>query len=552
MNSYKSYKKELAIVDKIEGLLVPGQEKALMVMASKLKPNSTIVEIGSFKGKSTACIGLGAPKSAKIYAIDTFKGNNKDFKEGVQFVGRGFFEKFIRNMTTAGILNKVHPTKGFSQTIGARWNKKIDLLFIDGSHDFKDVKSDYEHFYPWVKDGGIIALHDVSKGHPGVLKLWNTRVKEDLKVYSNIHTLFFGIKSKKKSSIEKIKDEIRKIYLESTTKKVFAIIPVHNRIKFTKRCLESLVRQDYPNIEVVVVDDDSTDGTYEFIKKHYKDVKIIEGSGNWWWTKSMNKGIKMALLTAEPEDFVLTMNNDCFFEADYISNIVAASKENYRSVVGSYILDAENPKKVVDAGVIMDWEEGNVFGVSDPIFETRSFLKDTNTVAGIDTLPGKGTLIPVEIFSKIGLLNSFLLPHYASDFEFFCRAKKKGVSLVVSKKAKIYNFSKETGSEHGGFHHQAGYSAVLNVLFSRKSKVNMFDHLFFLLLCCPRKYLFKNLKSFFQKFLNYFLLLFPFYYIKIAVFIFHKIETFVKQVLFHYIKAAISIFNKMKMLSKKS
>lgn len=189
-----NWKSILLKIEPIEGYLVPGQEKALYILASSLKNNSTIVEIGSFKGKSTACLALGSPRSTRIYAIDTFKGNKKDFIEGKQFKGGSFYNEFEKNLKEIKHFYKIKPLKGFSSDFGKSWEKPIDLLFIDGSHVYEDVKKDFLLFYPWVKRGGIIALHDVTPKTPGVYKVWNRYVKEKLSSYGNKFNLYFGYK----------------------------------------------------------------------------------------------------------------------------------------------------------------------------------------------------------------------------------------------------------------------------------------------------------------------------------------------------------------------
>lgn len=62
------------------------------------------------------------------------------------------------------------------ETIGrcrvALKGQKADLLFIDGSHSYEDVKSDWENYYPFVAKGGIIAFHDISSERFGVKRFW--------------------------------------------------------------------------------------------------------------------------------------------------------------------------------------------------------------------------------------------------------------------------------------------------------------------------------------------------------------------------------------------
>jgi len=60
--------------------------------------------------------------------------------------------------------------EGDSKTLP--WNKEIDVLLIDGNHSYEGVKADYERFEPFVKEGGIILLHDVLWAHKGVVKFF--------------------------------------------------------------------------------------------------------------------------------------------------------------------------------------------------------------------------------------------------------------------------------------------------------------------------------------------------------------------------------------------
>jgi len=189
------WKTTLNKIDQIEGLLVPGQEKVLYFLASKLRSGSVIVEIGSFMGKSTACFALGRRfDDIKIYAIDTFAGNAKDFIRGTQFKGKGFFAEFRKNLEKLGLYKNIIPVKGLSQDVGKTWNKSIDLLFIDGSHIYKDVKKDFELFFPWVKPGGLVLFHDVHPEFPGVLRVWREIARLKLSAIGNNETLYFGFK----------------------------------------------------------------------------------------------------------------------------------------------------------------------------------------------------------------------------------------------------------------------------------------------------------------------------------------------------------------------
>lgn len=293
--------------------------------------------------------------------------------------------------------------------------------------------------------------------------------------------------------------------------KVFIIIPVHNRLDLTKQCLSSFSKQSYPNIEVILVDDGSTDGTRKYFEKKYKNWTLVKGDGTWWWTRSMYEGIEYVLKKANKNDFVLTMNNDCFAKKDYIEIIVNASLANNNAVVGSLVIDAADNKKVINAGIKIDWKNAKIYNLTQKLSDQLDFYRKVKVVDDIDTLPGKGSLIPILVIKDIGNFNHKKLPHYVADYEYFYRAKKKGHKIIISPKAKLFNYTKETGITHMK-KKTASYKEALTILFSRKSKLNIVDHLYFLLLHCPKKYLLTNLKQIIKKIFGYSLKTYPLHF----------------------------------------
>jgi hypothetical protein len=176
-------------IDSIEGYLVPGQEWWLYETAYKLQPQAQIVEIGSFKGRSTACLALGCVGSQKsVYCIDTFNGNDSDFGE------RAFFGEFRKNLERLNLFQYVRPLVGTSREIAEHWNSPIDFLFIDGSHQYEDVLSDFDTYFPHVRDGGLVAFHDVTPNWPGPFAVWNDVARPRLRNTGQCTTLAFGFK----------------------------------------------------------------------------------------------------------------------------------------------------------------------------------------------------------------------------------------------------------------------------------------------------------------------------------------------------------------------
>lgn len=190
-----SYTTIQSAVEAIEGFMVPGQEEYLFNKVKSLPNEAVIVEIGSYKGRSTvamsyACIGT----NRKIYCIDTWDGNDTDFSD------RNFFDLWQENVEKNGLFQYVVPLRGYSHQILSQWEeltggKAIDFIFIDGSHQFLDVLKDYELSLPLVKEGGWIAFHDVVPTWPGSERVWHNIAKHGLLNHEYSSTLACGQKS---------------------------------------------------------------------------------------------------------------------------------------------------------------------------------------------------------------------------------------------------------------------------------------------------------------------------------------------------------------------
>jgi predicted O-methyltransferase YrrM len=159
----------------IEGFLAPGQEKWFFSAVRSLPNSATVVEIGAYLGRSTASLALACRGTDRhIFSIDIFGGvyddvRNTPWQDSFE---RNFLAEWCENMKRVHVTDHVTPLRGQSVDIGRDWSKPINLLFIDGSHQYTDVVTDFETFFPHVVEGGIVALHDVTPSWPGPYKAW--------------------------------------------------------------------------------------------------------------------------------------------------------------------------------------------------------------------------------------------------------------------------------------------------------------------------------------------------------------------------------------------
>ena len=140
----------------VEGWLSDEEAGTLYRLARACTGRGVIVEIGSFKGRSTISLGLGSQAGAglPIYAIDPHRGPS--------------YDAFLANIKAAGIDGLVTQVRLPSQeALEAIGTEPIELLFIDGSHKYELVLQDFALFVPRVVEGGWVLMHDTTSPFPG-------------------------------------------------------------------------------------------------------------------------------------------------------------------------------------------------------------------------------------------------------------------------------------------------------------------------------------------------------------------------------------------------
>ena len=225
------------------------------------------------------------------------------------------------------------------------------------------------------------------------------------------------------------------------------VIPVHNRKDYTRQCLKCLQAQTYRNFQIIVVDDGSTDGTDEMIYQEFPDVVLLKGDGNLWWTEATNWGVRYALTHQDEslDNFVLTLNDDTRVEPNYLQSMLDAYDEHKPCLVGSPSVDNDNPEKLEYAGAAFELYTAGGRHLAEDYHYNYPELVSRATYVESDSLPGRGTLIPVEVFDKVGLYDSKNYIHYMSDIEFSLRARKAGYKLIVNVASLVYEYTTATG-----------------------------------------------------------------------------------------------------------
>lgn len=148
--------------DDIEGWLSDDQAERLSAAAARLGAGATVVEIGSFHGRSAVVLASAAPADAAVVCIDPHLGSDRGPQEIAADEDRGQrdFETFHANIERHGVAERIRHVRSFSADALGEVDGDIDLLYVDGAHRYRPAGDDLVRWGARVPDGGTMLVHD--------------------------------------------------------------------------------------------------------------------------------------------------------------------------------------------------------------------------------------------------------------------------------------------------------------------------------------------------------------------------------------------------------
>ena len=227
-------------------------------------------------------------------------------------------------------------------------------------------------------------------------------------------------------------------------------IATHNRKKILRDCIEAINHNEYCNIVICVVDDGSSDGTWEMLNHNFPEIVSIKGDGSLWWAGATNEAIK-ACLDLNCEHIIL-LNDDCMIQRDTISKFIKCSENFPGVVITSVALDIKHPNKIWWAG--STWGSINLFPF---IWLIRQKYSHYTLISELPNFPyntseftGRGTFIPRSIFESMGLIDAETFPQYGSDNDFSLRVTTSGGRAIVDPNNRVFIYTEEAGQNTSG------------------------------------------------------------------------------------------------------
>jgi len=201
------------------------------------------------------------------------------------------------------------------------------------------------------------------------------------------------------------------------------IIVNYNTKKLLQGCLKSVFKNSQGlKIEVVVVDNGSTDGSVEYLKKQ-KNVRLVENKKNFGFAKANNQGIKIAV-----GKYIFLLNSDTIIRSKALSKLVKfAEKSNDVGGVAPRLLNSDGSIQASCfrfpslRGAVEEFWFGKRGSFS-------KYFPETSQPVAVDAVVGAALLLPRETISKIGFLDERYFMYF-EDFDYCQRIKKAGLKL---------------------------------------------------------------------------------------------------------------------------
>lgn len=223
--------------------------------------------------------------------------------------------------------------------------------------------------------------------------------------------------------------------------KVSVVIPNWNGLEFLKICLPSLKKQSFKDFEVLIIDNGSSDGSCEYIKKNFPDYKLISLEKNIGFAPAINLGIKNS-----KGEYIFLLNNDTEVDKRCIEYLVktADSKKDV-GMIAAKMLQFRNRKLIDSMGDYID-AVGHANNIGWGEKDSEKFNKEKY----IFLVTGGGSLFKREVFEKVGLFDGDYFA-YMEDVDLSFRAQFQGFRAFFEPKAIIFHYHKGTSNRNKAF-----------------------------------------------------------------------------------------------------
>jgi GT2 family glycosyltransferase len=266
---------------------------------------------------------------------------------------------------------------------------------------------------------------------------------------------------------------------------ISVVIPNYNGKKYLKMCLRAVSNQIYTDFEIIVIDNASTDDSYEWLKG-YKHITFKRLDKNYGFSRAVNEGIKLA-----QGEYILLLNNDTELCEGFLErSLETLLKDEKIFSISSQMIQYRNKKLIDDAGdgyTILGW--GYKRGDGKSIAQFNKNKKVFSSCAG-------AALYRKAILEEIGYFDENFFA-YMEDVDISYRAMIYGYKNVYCPDAKVYHIGSATsGSKYNDFKVRLAARNNIYVPYKNMPFLQLIVNMPFLLVGFIIKYFFFMRKGF--------------------------------------------------------
>ncbi|MDI6807406.1 MAG: glycosyltransferase family 2 protein [Candidatus Eisenbacteria bacterium] len=222
---------------------------------------------------------------------------------------------------------------------------------------------------------------------------------------------------------------------------VIAIVVTWNGRRDTLECLESLRQSNYPRLQVILVDNGSTDGTPDAARESYPETIVIKNNENLLFSKGVNIGLSCGCEMGG--DYFFLINSDATVHTDCVPNLVDSLEREHDTGLSG--------PKIFYAGTRTIWSAGGRVrlwaGMTSHIGIRQADSQKYSRKAFVDYLTACALMIRREVIGKVGMLDD-RYSIYGEDADFSLRAREAGYTLLFVPEAIAWH--KVSSSSGGG------------------------------------------------------------------------------------------------------
>lgn len=214
---------------------------------------------------------------------------------------------------------------------------------------------------------------------------------------------------------------------------VWIVIPTRNRSTDLIDCITSIKSANYNNYKILVVDNNSDDGTIIKIKNFFPEVFLLKLEKNHGASFATNQGFKFAL--DNNADYVLRLDSDTILDKNYLTLLInSIQSESDVGIASGSIYYYDQPEKIwFTGGYLRNWDlNSNFLDYMD-----NKALKKKSPIE-VDLVPSTGMLISSKTIEVISGFDEDYFVYY-EDFDFCARAKKLGIKILYVPSAKMWH-----------------------------------------------------------------------------------------------------------------